>query len=277
MNELGDAVSSATRVILESLITYLPSVISAALLLLAGWVLARVLRALTMRAALLVDTLLSRAMNSRTKDRMRVGRSAAVLGAAVYWLVLVFFAAAATHLLGLQTFTEWLGRLIEYLPTFAAGLIIIAVGYILSGFTSDFVRAAATRLAPAQREVIARLAQIAVLVAAILVGAEQIGIRITFLAIVAAALFLAIGGGVAVALSLGARGYVSNLIGAHGLRQAFEVGQRVRLGGHEGRILELHATGMVLETAEGRVTLPGRLYHEAAIVLLTGAGARDDG
>ncbi|MDA0224791.1 MAG: hypothetical protein O2975_01630, partial [Proteobacteria bacterium] len=176
MNELGDAVSSATRVILESLITYLPSVISAALLLLAGWVLARVLRALTMRAALLVDTLLSRAMSSRTKDRMRVGRSAAVLGAAVYWLVLVFFAAAATHLLGLQTFTEWLGRLIEYLPTFAAGLIIIAVGYILSGFTSDFVRAAATRLAPAQREVIARLAQIGVLVAAILVGAEQIGI-----------------------------------------------------------------------------------------------------
>ena len=79
------------------------------------------------------------------------------------------------------------------------------------------------------------------------------------------------------ALSLGARGYVSNLIGAHGLRQAFEVGQRVRLGGHEGRILELHATGMVLETAEGRVTLPGRLYHEAAIVLLTGAGTRNDG
>ncbi|HEY5635779.1 MAG TPA: hypothetical protein VIS77_02675 [Burkholderiales bacterium] len=277
MNDLGAAVSSATRVILERLITYLPSVVGAALLLLAGWLLARILRALTMRAALLADTLLSRAIASRSSDRMRVGRSAAVLGAVVFWLVLVFFAAAATHLLGLQTFTDWLGRLIEYLPTFAAGLIIIAVGYILSGFTSDFVRAAATRLAPAQREVIARLAQVAVLVAAVLVGAEQIGIRITFLAIVAAALFLAIGGGVAIALSLGARSYVSNLIGAHALRQAFEVGQRVRLAGHEGRILELHATGVVLETDEGRVTLPGRLYHDEPIVLLTGADKRDHG
>lgn len=277
MNDLGAAVSSATHVILDRLITYLPSVVGAVLLLLAGWVLARLLRALTMRAALLADTLLSRAIASRTTDRMRVGRSAAVLGAVVFWLVLVFFAAAATHLLGLQTFTDWLGRLIEYLPTFAAGLLIIAVGYILSGFTSDFVRAAVTRLAPGQREVIARLAQVAVLVAAVLVGAEQIGIRITFLAIVAAALFLAIGGGVAIAVSLGARSYVSNLIGAHALRQAFEVGQRVRLAGHEGRILELHATGVVLETDEGRVTLPGRLYHDEPIVLLTGADKRGNG
>ena len=109
------------------------------------------------------------------------------------------------------------------------------------------------------------------LVAAILVGAEQIGIRITFLAIIAAAIFLAVAGGTAIAASLGARGYVANLIGAHYLRQAFEVGQRVRVAGHEGRILELHATGMVLETADGRVTLPGRLYNDEPIVLVTKA------
>ena len=166
-------------------------------------------------------------------------------------------------------FTDWIGRLIEYLPTFAAGLLIIAAGYILSGFSADLVRAATPRLPPAQREVLARITQGSVLVASLLVGAEQIGIRITFLAIIAAGIFLAVAGGTAIAASLGARGYVANLIGAHYLRQAFEVGERVRVAGHEGRILELNATGMVIETADGRVTLPGRLYHDEPIVLLT--------
>jgi small-conductance mechanosensitive channel len=73
-------------------------------------------------------------------------------------------------------------------------------------------------------------------------------------------------------VSLGARSYVANLIGAHYLRQAFEVGQRVRVSGFEGRIVEVSATSLVLETQEGRVALPGRVYHDEPIVLLSGEG-----
>jgi small-conductance mechanosensitive channel len=270
MNDLGKAITNAAATILERLVTFVPSVFGAVLLLFAGWVLARLLRAVTARGALLIDALLARTLAPRTAEKLRMGRSAVVLGAIVYWLVLLFFVAAALHVLGLQVFTDWIGRLIEYLPTFAAGLLIIAAGYVLSGFTADLVRAATPRLPAAQREVVARVVQGSVLVAAILVGAEQIGIRITFLAIIAAAVFLAVAGGAAIAASLGARSFVANLIGGHYLHQAFEVGQRVRVAGHEGRILELNATGMVLETAVGRVTL---LYHDEPIVLLTKSGA----
>jgi len=272
MNDLGKAITNAAATILERLVTFVPSVVGAVLLLFAGWVLARLLRAVTARGALLIDTLLARTLAPRTAEKLRMGRSAVLLGAIVYWLVLLFFVAAALHVLGLQVFTDWIGRLIEYLPTFAAGLLIIAAGYVLSGFGADLVRAATPRLPSAQREVLARVTQGSVLVAAILVGAEQIGIRITFLAIIAAAVFLAVAGGAALAASLGARRYVENLIGGHYLRQAFEVGQRVRVAGHEGRILELNPTGMVLETADGRVTLPGRLYHDEPIVLVTKTG-----
>jgi small-conductance mechanosensitive channel len=265
MNDLGKAITNAAATILERLVTFVPSVFGAVLLLFAGWVLARLLRAVTARGALLIDTLLARTLAPRTAEKLRMGRSAVVLGAIVYWLVLLFFVAAALQVLGLHVFTDWIGRLIEYLPTFAAGLLIIAAGYILSGFSADLVRAATPRLPPAQREVLARITQGSVLVASLLVGAEQI----TFLAIIAAGIFLAVAGGTAIAASLGARGYVANLIGAHYLRQAFEVGERVRVAGHEGRILELNATGMVIETADGRVTLPGRLYHDEPIVLLT--------
>jgi hypothetical protein len=62
---LGDALANAASAIVERIVAYLPSVLGAILLLIAGWVLARLLRALTMRAVLLLDRLLTRIWRTR--------------------------------------------------------------------------------------------------------------------------------------------------------------------------------------------------------------------
>jgi len=267
-NSLNEAMASAASAIFERLVTNVPNLLGAVALLLAGWVVARILRIATRRGVLLLEVLLGKFAGRPGVERLKVGRSAAVLGAVVFWVVLLFFVTAATHVLGLQTFTEWLARLLDHLPDVAAGLLIIVAGYILATFVADLVSATATRLPDAQRVALARVAQGATLAVAILVGADQIGIKITFLAVLAAVVATALVGGVTLAVSLGARSYVANLIGAHYLRQAFSVGQRVRAGGHEGRVLEITAVSLVLETDEGRVSLPGRVFHEEAIVLV---------
>jgi hypothetical protein len=267
-NSFSDAIASATSTIFERLVANVPNLLGAVVLLLAGWAVARILRLVTRRAVLLLEVLLAKLAGPSGVERLKVGRSAAVLGAIVFWVVLLFFVTAATHVLGLQTFTDWLARLLDHLPAMAAGLLIVVAGYILASFVADLVSATATRLPAAQRIALARVAQGATLTVAILVGADQIGIKITFLAVLAAVVAAAVLGGVTLAVSLGARGYIANLIGAHYLRQAFSVGQRVRVGGHEGRILEVTPVSLVLETDEGRVSLPGRLFHEEAIVLI---------
>lgn len=255
--------------VLDRLAALLPNLLVAVALLVVGWIVARLLRFLAMRAARVVEALFARLAGPSGAERLRSGRPATLLGAAVFWLVLLVFVTAAADVLGLQTFTGWLARLIDYVPTLAAGLLIIVAGYVLAGFVADLVRTAAARLAATQRDALARLAQGATLVMAILVGADQIGIKVTWLAILAALVLGALLGGVTLAVSLGARGYVSNLIGAHYLRQAFHVGERVRVAGFEGRILEVTPTALVLETGDGRVSLPGRIYHDEPIVLVT--------
>jgi hypothetical protein len=269
LRSLGEALSTVGSTLLERIVAFVPSVIGAVLLLIVGWILARLLRILAIRAALLLDTLLARVSGPAGVERLRMGRAAGVFGTVVFWIVLLFFATAATQVLGLQTFTDWLARLIDYLPTLAAGVLIVVAGYVLSRFVGDVVRATATRLDSAQRAVLARLTQIAILVGAVLVGADQIGIRITFLAIFAAAAAAAVVGGLAIAVGLGARDHIANLIGAHHLRQAFAVGQTIRVAGHQGRVLEVTAAALILETDEGRVSLPGRIYSEQPIAVLT--------
>ena len=270
MNNLSEALGRAASELLERVAESLPSLLGALILLLIGWLLARLLRALSMRAVLVIETLTARFVKPPPGEPLRLRRASIVVGEIMFWAAMLVFITAATHVLELTSFTDWLARLVGYLPTLAAGLLIVVAGYVLSRFLGDLVAATSTRMEYTQRALLAKVVQVTVLTGAILVGADQIGIRITFLAIFAAAIGSVVAGGVAIAVGLGARDYIANLIGAHYLRQAFAVGQTIRTGGHQGRILEITATSVVLETAEGRVSLPGRVYNDAPIVVLGG-------
>jgi len=268
---LGEHVARAATSVLDRIAEHLPSVVGAVLLLLAGWILAKILRALTTRALRLLDAVVARLLGPRLAERVPMARSANVLATIVFWAVLLFFVAAAAHVLGLSLVALWLARMVEYLPVLVAGVLIIAAGYVLARFVADLILGASGWLAPPQRLVVARAAQAAILVGAILVGADQIGIKVTFLAIFAGAAAVAIAGGVVVAVSLGARTHVANLIGARHLQQSYEIGSRIRVAGFEGRILEMTPQAVILETEDGRVSLPGRLFSEQPVVLVTRA------
>lgn len=257
--------ASILQQIMERLALYLPNVLGACLLLLTGWILAHILRTVTMRLSLLLP-------------RIFVGRgnlpvqlpsaSSKILGGIIFWVVVLFFVTAATQVLGLHIFTAWLARVVDYLPTAFAGALIIVAGYLLSQLARDVVRAAAIRAGNQQKELIGRVIQYGILIIAILVGAEQIGIKVTFLVILVAAIGISLVGAVALALSLGAKAYVANLIGGHYLRQRYSVGQHIRITNHDGRILELTETAVILDTSEGHVSIPAKVFNEQAIILI---------
>jgi small-conductance mechanosensitive channel len=260
--------------LLERLAHFLPNLLAAFALLLIGWFAARILRTLAIRLTLAFDAVFQRLLSKRQSEHPRLPyTSGKVLGSIVFWVVILFFLTAATQVLGLAIFTDWLNRVMTYLPTLLVGGLIIFVGFFVSALARDLVMAASAATGTQQRALFGRLAQVSILVTAIVIGADQIGINVTFLVILVAVAAGALFGGVALAVSLGARGYVANLIGGQGLQQTYRVGQSIRVGTHEGKILELTATTLVLNTAEGRVTLPAKIFTEEPVVLLIGQDA----
>lgn len=271
LNDWRAALSQAFAQFVERAGQYLPSILGAFLLLLIGWIIARLLRTLAIRAAIIVDRMLARWTTSGGAERSKLPPSSAkILGSIVFWVVLLFFVTAATQVLGLTAFTAWMAGVVNYMPTLIAGALIIAAGFLLSRLVRDLVVATSAIAGAKQRELLGRTVQVIILVTALLVGADQIGIKVTFLVIIAAAAGGTVAASVALALSLGAKNYVANLIGGHHLRQTFSVGQHVRVAGFEGRILELTPVSVILETDEGRVTLPAKVFGEEPIVLKIG-------
>jgi small-conductance mechanosensitive channel len=253
---------------LAAISQYLPNLIGAVVLMIFGWLVARVLRLVAVRLARWFDHLIFRFYPRRAVDRPKVPpASAQMLGNIVFWLVILFFLIAAMHVLGLSLFLGWLDRLVNYLPTLFAGGLIILAGILFGKLANDLIRATAIPANLHQRMLLGRGAQVAIVVSALVIGADQIGIKITFFVILVTIILSAILGGLALAISLGSRTYVANLIGAHALRQVYRQGQRLRIADYEGRLLEIGLTTLVLETPEGRTTLPAKLYLEAPSVL----------
>lgn len=264
---LKSALGSAFSQVASRLAEYLPNLLGAVALLLAGWLVARLLRGFAVKLMHVLELLLHRLSRGQAARTIPSG-SVEIVGGILFWVVILFFAAAATHVLGLGAFSSWLQGLVTYLPTLMAGALIIVAGVLLAGLARDLTVAALSAFPEHQRNLLGRIVQGTILVTAVAVGADQIGVRITFLVILAAVVTSAVVGGIALAVSLGARAYVANLIGAHYLRQAFGIGQRVRIGDVEGTILELTAVSVVLETEQGRVNIPAKVYNEAPIVLV---------
>ncbi|MGA7802962.1 MAG: mechanosensitive ion channel domain-containing protein [Gammaproteobacteria bacterium] len=276
-SEWGSALSAWYRDLLAHLGEFLPDLFGALIVLLAGWLVARILRGITVRGARALDHLLERAAHARGLASDRIPHvSAEIIGSVVFWIVVLLFVTAAAHIVGLAAFSEGLQRVFAYLPTLVAGGLIVLAGFLVGVLARDMVVAAAPTSFH-ERALLGRIVQGSVLATAIVIGADQVGVDVTFLIILAAIMVGSIAGAVAVALGLGARTFVSNLIGAHYLRQSCRIGQQVRIGGFEGRILELSMTGVILETEDGRVTVPAKVFHEEPVILRMAEEHHDQG
>jgi len=248
----------------------LPRVLAAIALAALGIVVARLARGGVLRLARDVDRLLGRMFGQRfSVSALRTPWPLSrILAAAVYWLVLFFFVIVIANLLGFATMAASIEQFARYLPTIVAALVVVAIGAAATAVARDAIASLPWREA-------ASLAKAAQLLLALIVGVialDQLGIEVGLLATVIAIAAAALLGSIALAFGLGARSTVTNLIAAQYVRANVARGQRVRIDGIEGVVLEIAPTAVVLESAHGRVNVPAARFEQVVSTVVIGEG-----
>ena len=247
----------------------LPRALTAGILLLAGWLLARLLRTWTARGLARLGRLVDGRPTQSLLRRVGIERPVAeLLGAVVYWGVLLLFVTAATDALGLPLLATWLAAASYHLPRILLAILVLIAGVLLGNLGRDAARAAATAAGIAHDALIGRLVQALVVVIALVTAVDQVGVDIRFLTTI---ILLAVGAGsgsVALAFALGARTAVANIIACHYLRQTHRLGDVVRVGGVQGRIVEFTSSAVILEGGEGRMLVPAKEFSEGVSLLV---------
>lgn len=242
---------------------FLPRLAVAILVLVAGWFIARLIRSLILRAISRVDQLWQRFIAKRGLEQLQPRQAPTrIVGELVFWLLVLFFITLATEILGLGIVGSWLKELVTFLPMAAAAILIVLVGYVISILARDLVATTASTAGLGRGDLLARAVQATILFTAIIIGVGQVGIDVAFLTMIVGILLAAMVGGLALAFGLGARTHVSNIIAANQLRNIYQIGDKVRIGELEGRIIDITASRLILETDSGTADVPAKLFDE---------------
>ena len=181
---------------------------------------------------------------------------------------MLVFVTLATEILGLSIFGTWLKQIVTYLPLAIAGILIMLVGFLVSSLVRDLVASASDSAGLSHGDLLARTAQVTILLFAIVLGIDQIGIDIMFLSVIAGVVLAAMLGSIALAFGLGARTHVSNIIAANQLRQIYQVGDKVRIGDIEGRLMNIMMSRVIIETETGTVDMPAKIFDEQVTIII---------
>ena len=255
----------------------LPAVLGAILLVLLGWLLAKVVRSAVVRLAGMLNRTIRNLSDAASLSPFSFSPQVVrIAGNAAYWLVILVFLTAAARSLELHAFSIWLARILNYVPVLLAGALIIVAGYVASIFVRDVTATALTTSGVRQGALLASFAQAGVLLTAVVVGVDQVGVDVSFLITIIAIALGGVFGGFALAFGFGSRDFVSNLIAANELQRHYEIGQTVRIGDAVGDVIAFTPTNVILATKDGRTAIPAQLFHQAISVLVTSEDSHDE-
>jgi hypothetical protein len=187
---------------LMAVLAILPALVAAVIILIAGWFLADL-------AARLVHTLLRRlgfeAMATRTgisdfiaMTGMRDATASSVIAELVKWFIRLIFIEIAAEALHLTAVTSLINQIVLFIPNLIVALVIVMVGFVVANFIARLIRSSAAEMGVQSPNLFATVARFAVIVMAVIIALNQIGVATA----IVDALFVAIVLAVALALGL---------------------------------------------------------------------------
>lgn len=199
--DIGSEIVAAFGAAVAVLFRFIPALIGALIILLIGWIVARVVRALMQRLLTLIhfDQVMARTGLPELLDRAGVRADPArLLAELVYWFIFLIFVVAAANALGVPTITAVITSIVLFLPNVFVAVVIMLIGMVLARFAADLVRGVMHSSNIAGENFVAGLARWAILAFAFILALNQLNISQA----IVQTLFASVAGGLALALAL---------------------------------------------------------------------------
>ena len=199
-----------------------PALVGAALILIAGYFLARQIQRWVDDTLKRID--FNRMAHAggldeavvRTGSRLDPIRAMAKL---IFWLVMLVVILLASTALGLESINQMFGTMLSFIPTLIAGIVIVVLGMIVGEFVRGLILASAGQVSGVPT--VAKLAKSAVVVISIFMALQQVGVAEDIVTSAFTLILGAVALGVGLAFGLGNRELAGEIT-----RRWYEEGQR---------------------------------------------------
>lgn len=175
----GEAITVSLLTLGERLANFLPSFLGALLVFLAGWIIA-----VTMGK--LAEKLMKTARIDRAMEKIGLSYQVAgsktkwsiseFFGGLVKWFLILVFLMAATDILKLSQVTEFLNRIILYIPNVVVSVVILAIVVMVGNFVYDVVKGSTKAAGVMSATFLAAISKWAIVIFGVFAALIQLGI-----------------------------------------------------------------------------------------------------
>lgn len=197
-----DSIRLSITAALTNLLSFIPALIGAIVVLVIGWLIAGMV-------GRLVTTLLEKIGFESAAQRtgisgfvsrtgVRDARASRVVGELIKWFIRLIFLEAAAEAVHLTAVTQVLNSIVLFIPNLIVAVLVLMLGTLIARFVGDLVRGSASQMGFANPNLLATVTRFAIIAFALIVAVSQIGVAAT----IVNTLFMAVVGAVALAVGL---------------------------------------------------------------------------
>ena len=215
LSSIGDAIWVALVTLWDKLVTYLPNLIAALIILIIGILVAKAVEKLVQKIveAIKVDDLIKKINIVRHIEEAGTKVTfSLILAWLVKWFIYVVLLVAVSEILQLGQFTTFLKDVALYVPNVIIAVLILVVGLILGSFLEDLIvkilKGAKAKLAI----LIARIAKWSIVIFAVLAALTQLNVAPYLINTLFTTIAFAIALGAALAFGIGGKDAAKDLI-----------------------------------------------------------------
>lgn len=168
------------RSAVDQLLAFVPTILGALVILLIGGILAKLIEQIIIRALTLItldkiaDQIQLSSMLAKGGIRRKLSE---LIGAIVYWIVILAFVMTALNALNLTVAADLFRDVVGFLPNVVASVFILIVGVFAAAFLATTVRTAASNSGIGQAPLLGQVVQTIVVIFAVVAALRQLNIQ----------------------------------------------------------------------------------------------------
>jgi hypothetical protein len=177
--EVTTVVTGAWNAFATKITAFLPELIGAIIIFVAGWIIARLVKLAVEKLLKLVrfDTATEKTgVRAFLKKGEIVKTPSEIVGSLVYWFIMILVIIASFDALGLPIVSDLLNTIFLYIPNVVAAIIVLVLGLLLGNLLATVIRTAASNAGFKNAEGLGKLSLYAIVFFSAAIALIQLGI-----------------------------------------------------------------------------------------------------
>jgi len=238
----------------------IPSVIGAILILLIGWLIARLLSGGISKLLKVVkfDELAEQIKFTDFLSKANVEITpSGLIGRFVYWILILLVITSASDAMGWDAVSNEISKLIGYMPNLLIAIIIFIVGTYIATFVRDVIKGATGSLGISTGKLISSVVFYLLFIVVTLTALNQAGVDTSIITSNLLMILGAILAAASISYGFASKDLLANIMASFFNRKTFNTGQTIEVNGTKGKIIAVTNISIIVQNeAEEKVVIP---------------------